>query len=144
MNDSRTDEPPAPRTQFHDCRTLHHHHPLKVHRTQNLYKMTCMRVQVLPMRRRGRRLKHTDWINQPAVDGVLSMAELSTRHGHVKMVSITTVGDGLTTRLLPDLYEPVLTMLGNWILVLRGFERCDGEGGKFSVVREWHCTVRPA
>ena len=101
-----------------------------------------MKVRVLPMRRRGRRLKHTDWINQPAVDGVLSMVEMSTKHGHVKMVSITTAGDALTNRRLPDLYEPVLTMLGNWILVLRGFERCDGEGGKFSVVQEWHCTVR--
>jgi hypothetical protein len=101
-----------------------------------------VKVRVLRMRRRGRRLKHTDWINQPAVDGVLSMAEMSTKHGHVKYASLTDSGVGLTTHLLPDLYEPVLTMLGNWILVLRGFERCDGDGGKFSVVQEWHCTVR--
>ena len=94
------------------------------------------------MLRRGRRLKHSDWINQPAVDGVLSMAELSTKRGHVKYVSLTDSGTGLVTRLLPDLYEPLLTTLGNWIFVLRGFERCDGEGGKFSVVQEWHCHVR--
>jgi hypothetical protein len=51
-----------------------------------------MNVRALPMRRRGRRLKHSDWVNQPAVDGVLSMAELSAKHGRVKMVSITTTG----------------------------------------------------
>jgi hypothetical protein len=101
-----------------------------------------MFVRVLPMRRHGRRLKHSDWINQPVVEGDLSMAEISTRHGHVQFVSLTDTGVGLRTRLLPDLYEPVLTMLGNWILVLRGFERCDGSEGKCSVVQEWHCTVR--
>jgi len=66
------------------------------------------------------------------------MAEMSTKHGHVRYVSLTDSGIGLITRLLPDLYEPVLILLGNWILVLRGFERCDGEGGKFSVVGEAH------
>lgn len=101
-----------------------------------------MNVRVLPMRHHGRRLKHSEWVNQPTVEGVLSMAELSTKHGHVKFVSLTDTSSGLRTALLPDLYEPVLTMLGNWVLVLRGFERCDGQDGRFSVVQEWHCTVR--
>ena len=103
-----------------------------------------MQVRVLPMRRRGRRPKRIDWLSQPAVDRVLSMAELSTKHGHVKIVSLTDSGTGVPTSLLPNLYGPVLVNLGHWILVLRGFERCDDEGGKFSVVQEWHCAVRPA
>jgi hypothetical protein len=101
-----------------------------------------MLVRDLPMRHHGRRLKLTDWVNRPVIEGDLSMAELSTKHGHVKFVSLTDTSTGLRIPLLPDLYEPVVTMLGNWILVLRGFERCDGREGKFSAVQEWHCTVQ--
>jgi len=39
--------------------------------------------------------------------------------------------------LLPELYEPVLTHIGNGLLVLRGFER-DGEA---ATVQEWRCEV---
>ena len=92
------------------------------------------------MRRRGRRLEHRDWINQPVMEGALSMAEMSTKHGYVRYACLLT-GGGLPERLLPDLYEPVLVNLGNWILVLRGFERCDGREGRISVVQEWHCTI---
>jgi hypothetical protein len=42
-----------------------------------------MLVKVLAMRHLGRRLKHSEWVNQPIVEGVLSMAELSTKRGHV-------------------------------------------------------------
>ena len=52
--------------------------------------------------------------------GALSMAEMSTKHGYVRYACLLT-GGGLPERLLPDLYEPVLVNLGNWILVLRGF-----------------------
>ena len=113
-----------------------------VHADETCINIQVMFVKVLPMRRHGRRLKHADWVNQPVVEGDLSLAELSTSHGHVRFASLTDTGVGLRTRLLPDLYEPVLTMLGHWILVLRGFERCDGREGRFSVVQEWHCTVR--
>ena len=92
------------------------------------------------MRCFGRRLKPRDWINQPVMVGALSMAEMSTKHGHVRYACLMS-GGGLPERLLPDLYEPVLVDLGNWILVLRGFERCDGREGRFSVVQEWHCTI---
>ena len=102
-----------------------------------------MDVRVLPMRRRGRRVKHSDWINQRAVAGALSMAELSTQHGHVRYACLLSAG-GLPERLLPDLFEPALVNLGSWILVLRGYERCDGQDGRFSVVQEWHCTISVA
>jgi hypothetical protein len=37
-------------------------------------------------------------------------------------------GDAFRKPLLPQLYEPVLTSLGNGALVLRGFERGDSSG----------------
>jgi len=36
----------------------------------------------------------------------------------------------------------MIDAVGNWILVLRGFESGDGPEGNFSVVQEWHCTVK--
>ena len=31
-----------------------------------------------------------------------------------------------TVPILPELWEPILVNAGNWVLVLRGFEREDG------------------
>ena len=39
--------------------------------------------------------------------------------------------------LLPELFEPVLTGIGNGRLVLRGFER----EGEAATVQEWRCEV---
>jgi hypothetical protein len=44
-------------------------------------------------------------------------------------------GDAFRKPLLPGLYEPVLTSLGNGTLVLRGFER----EGEAATVQEWRC-----
>ena len=44
-------------------------------------------------------------------------------------------GDAFRKPLLPELYEPVLTNLGNGVLVLRGFER----EGKAATVQQWRC-----
>jgi len=46
-------------------------------------------------------------------------------------------GDAFRKQLLPQLYEPVLTGLGNGVLVLRGFER----EGETATVLEWRCEV---
>src|ERR1035438_10926089 len=73
--------------------------PPKVQGDETCINIQVMHVKVLPMRRHGRRLKHSDWVNQPVVEGDLSMAELSTRHGHVKFASLTDTGVGLRTRL---------------------------------------------
>jgi hypothetical protein len=56
------------------------------------------------------------------------------------------VGDGSVTvfrwrqavlckPLLPELYEPVLTSIGNGLMVLRAFER----EGEAATVQEWRC-----
>ena len=100
-----------------------------------------MFVRILPLRRQGRRLSHHDWINQPAVEGALSLSGLGTRRGFVRIATLQQVGGGLTHPLLPELYEPTLTTLGNGVLVLRGFERCATRAGSVAVVQEWHCTV---
>ena len=46
-------------------------------------------------------------------------------------------GDALYKPLLPELYEPFLTNIGNGLLVLRGFER----EGEAAMVQEWRCEV---
>ena len=50
-------------------------------------------------------------------------------------------GDALCRRVLPCLYEPVLTNLGRGVLVLRGFERLEDRDGASGVVQEWRCEV---
>jgi hypothetical protein len=46
-------------------------------------------------------------------------------------------GDAFRKPLLPELYEPVLTNLGNGVLVLRGFER----EGEAATLQEWRCVL---
>ena len=46
-------------------------------------------------------------------------------------------GDAFRKPLLRELYEPVLTNLGNRVLVLRGFER----EGEAATVQEWRCEI---
>jgi hypothetical protein len=53
------------------------------------------------------------------------------------VTKLAAPGDALCNPILPDLYEPVLTNIGNGLLVLRGFER---EGGA-AAVQEWRCEV---
>ena len=48
------------------------------------------------------------------------------------MAELVAPGDAPCKPLLPELYEPVLTSIGNGLLVLRGFER-EGE-------EEWLCV----
>jgi hypothetical protein len=45
--------------------------------------------------------------------------------------------DAFCKPLLPELYEPVLTNIGNGLLVLRGFERLDDS----ATVQEGRCEV---
>jgi hypothetical protein len=53
------------------------------------------------------------------------------------VTKLVAPGDALCEPILSDLYEPVLTNIGNGLLVLRGFER---EGGA-ATVQEWRCEV---
>jgi hypothetical protein len=60
------------------------------------------------------------------------------------VAKLVATGDAFCKPLLPELYEPVLTIIGNGRLVLRGFER----EGEAATVQEWRCadsiTVRTA
>ena len=53
------------------------------------------------------------------------------------MAKLRAPGDALCKPLMPELYEPVLTSIGNGLMVLRGFER-EGEAAS---VQEWRCEV---
>ena len=96
-----------------------------------------MRCRVYPLRRRGRRLAWREVVNAPSFEGDLSTHYLSLRDAHYLVAKLVAPGDALCKPLLPELYEPVLTNLGNGVLVLRGFER-DREA---AMVQEWRCEV---
>jgi hypothetical protein len=53
------------------------------------------------------------------------------------MAKLVSPGDAFCKPLLPELFEPVLTSIGNGSLVLRGFERDSGA----ATVQEWRCEV---
>ena len=53
------------------------------------------------------------------------------------MATLVSAGNALCKPLLPELYEPVLTNIGNGLLLLRGFER----EGEAATVHEWRCAV---
>jgi hypothetical protein len=85
-----------------------------------------MRFRVYPLRRRGRRLPRREVSNSPSFEGELSTYYLSLPGGRYFVAKLVSPRDTLCKPLLPELYEPVLTSIGNGLLVLRGFER-EGE-----------------
>lgn len=62
---------------------------------------------------------------------------LSLANARSFVAKLVAPADGLIKPLLPDLYEPVLTNIGNGLLVLRGFARLDDS----ATVREGRCEV---
>jgi hypothetical protein len=96
-----------------------------------------MHCRVYPLRRRGRRLPWREASNSPSFEGELSTYYLSLPGGRYFVAKLVAPGDALCKPLLPALFEPVLTSIGNGRLVLRGFER-DGEA---ATVQEWRCEV---
>jgi hypothetical protein len=96
-----------------------------------------MHCRVYPLRRRGRRLPWREVCNGPSFEGDLSTYYLSLPGGRYFVAKLVVSGDALCKPLLPELYEPVLTSLGNGTLVLRGFER----EGEVATVQEWRCEV---
>lgn len=96
-----------------------------------------MRCRVYPLRHRGRRLPWREVVNAPSFEGYLNTHYLSLRDAHYLAAKLVAPGDGLCKPLLPELYEPVLTNVGNGVLVMRGFER-DRES---AMVQEWRCEL---
>jgi hypothetical protein len=97
-----------------------------------------MRCRVYPLRRRGLRLSWREVVNAPAFDGDLSTHYLSLPDARYFVAKLVAPGDALCKPLLPELFEPILTSIGNGRLVLRGFER----EGEAATVQEWRCEVR--
>ena len=81
-----------------------------------------MIFKVRLMRRGGRRLSWLEIANNPSYTGELMTLDGRSNEGCYQYAELTAVG-GLTKRLLPLLYEPVLTGIAPLAMVLRGFER---------------------
>ena len=97
-----------------------------------------MRCRIYPLRRRGRRLPWREVDNGPSFEGELSTYYLTLANPRYLVAQLLGPGDAFRKPVLPELYEPVLTSIGNGVLVLRGFER---EGGA-ATVQEWRCELR--
>ena len=95
-----------------------------------------MRCRVLLLRRDGRRLpwRHID--NGPSVEGDLNTHYLSLPGARYFVAKLVARGCALQAATA-ELYEPVLTTIGNGPMVLRGFER----EGEAATVQEWRCEV---
>jgi hypothetical protein len=96
-----------------------------------------VRCRVYPLRRRGRRLPWREVANARSFDGDLSTHYLTLKDARYFVATLTGTGDALCKPLLPALYEPVLTNIGNGLLVLRGFEREE----EAATVQEWRCEL---
>ena len=82
-----------------------------------------MRCRVYPLRHGGRRLPWREVVNAPSFEGELSTHYLSLPDARYFLAKLAAPGDALCKPLLPELYEPVLTSIGNGLMLLRGFER---------------------
>jgi hypothetical protein len=96
-----------------------------------------VRCRVYPLRRRGRRLPWREVSNAPSFEGDLSTHYLTLMDARYFVATLVAPGDAHWRPLLPELYEPVLTTIGNGTLVLRGFER----EGEAATVQEWRCEI---
>ena len=80
---------------------------------------------VRPLRLNGGRLSWREVINRPAFTGGLRTYELQTGKGSIRAATLANP-DPAARALLPDLYEPVLTVISPQAMGLRGFRarRC--------------------
>src|SRR5262245_48404849 len=72
-----------------------------------------VRCRVFALRRDGRRLPWREVFNAPSFEGELSTHYLSLPSGRYFVAKLIAPGDALCKPLLPELYEPVLTIIGN-------------------------------
>jgi hypothetical protein len=90
------------------------------------------------MRRRGRRLPWREIQNSPSYVG--DLVSYRIRHGEQDYNAISLrSGSPAESKVLPDLYEPVLEGFAVLAFVLRGYERVETPDGPIAVVQEWHC-----
>ena len=95
-----------------------------------------MRCHVYPLRCRGRRLPWREVQNGPGFEGELRTHYLTLTDARYFVASLVAPGDALCKPLLPELWEPILVNAGNWVLVLRGFERAGDDPDGAATVQE--------
>jgi hypothetical protein len=100
-----------------------------------------MRCRVYPLRRRGKRLPWREVQNSPVFEGELRTHYLSLDNARYFVASLLRPGDALCKPILPELWEPILVNAGNWVLVLRGFERLGDGLDAAAMVHESRCEV---
>ena len=93
------------------------------------------------MRDQGHRRKPVDVKNGPSVEGELSIVTMAPAAAPAYRMAALSASDGQRADLLPVLYDPQLAALSGEVLILRGFEKCDGYRGSFSVLQEWRCEA---
>ena len=99
-----------------------------------------MIFKVYLMRRGGRRLTPLEIMNGPSYVGDLRTATGQCKELTYQVAELLSVG-GVSVRLLPPLYEPVLTGIAPQTMMLRGFERMKEPEGFYSVIQEWRCEM---
>ena len=100
-----------------------------------------MKWRIFLLRDQGHRRKPLDIRNGPFTEGELSIMAIASARAPVYRMAALTNSDGDRKELLPPLYDPQLASLSGEVLVLRGFEKCDGYRGTFSVLQEWRCEA---
>lgn len=66
---------------------------------------------------------------------------LFSGQGSDRPVSAKLLPSGPGVPLIPELREPIITMVGIDGFVLRGIERVEMQDGVYGVVQEWRCAV---
>lgn len=92
------------------------------------------------MRREGHRLPWREVRNSQSHVGDLISHTVEAGGERYRVLTLRPT-DPMAPKLVAELYEPVLTGFAPLAFRLRGFERVDGKGGRFSVVQEWHCEM---
>jgi hypothetical protein len=99
-----------------------------------------MHFKIRPLRVRGRRLAWREIQNGPVYEGDLRTYQMQTGSHWVKAATLAR-RDPAAHSFMPDLFEPVLVGVAPLAIQLRGIERHEGPGGRYSVVQEWHCEL---
>lgn len=99
-----------------------------------------MKWRVKLMRKAGRRIPWKILINEPGQIGTIG-THWCTYGGQVPYsVAVLRASDRPIEEGI-ELLEPQLVMMGEQALILRGYERLQGNDGAFTVLQEWRCEV---
>ena len=99
-----------------------------------------MRWRVYQLRRRGRRVSWREVQRRPFFEGELGTYYLMLKTERVFVASLVRERAKMS-RMLPDLYEPVLVTLADDVIILRGFEKVGDGDTAYAVVQEWRCEA---